>query len=431
MKQKPAEHIAVSIPSISYVEHRLDNGLRIVMSRNPAIPSVAVNTMFHVGSKDEDPAMTGLAHLFEHLMFEGSPNLPRGKFDEILNMYGGDSNAYTTWDATSYFICLPSAHLETALWLDSDRIAGFGITEKALAVQRDVVAEEKLMYVDNAPYGTIEEESSKRLFSKSGYRWPIIGNIDDLMKADIDDLKLFHRKFYSPSNTVISIVGDIDYDDTLRLIEKYYGGIAPAPEKVELQFDDEPVSSEQSVDIKDNVQLYGRFMFYRMPGAGSKDFYALSLLSGILTDGESSRLVKELEYEKELVNEIDTSAYGFEQAGVFSVSAIVLNGKSPDRVQRLIDKELRDVREGKISESDMMKVKNKVETNFNAGVQSIVGMADRFSYLTTMFSDCSRINEEIVNYLDIQAEDIVEAANRHLNDNQRVILNYLPAKDKL
>lgn len=417
-----------AIPSIEFKEHKLDNGLRIVMSRNTKIPSTAINMTYHVGSKDEEPGMTGLAHLFEHLMFEGSPNVPKGKFDEILNNNGGDSNAYTTWDTTSYFICLPSSHLEIAFWLDSDRIAGFGVTEEALEVQKDVVMEEKLMYVDNSPYGSVEEESAKRLFNTSGYRWPIIGDMDELEKATIDDIRIFHKKFYAPSNAVLSVVGDIDYDETLNLIEKYYGSISPGQNFERPRHDDVDIESEQIADIRDNIHLEGKFIFYKIPESGSKDYYAMNMLSGILSEGESSRLVKKLEYELELVNEVDTAVYGLEKTGVFAISSIVLKGKSSEEVQRIIDLSIEEIKNGNISYYELEKMKNRVETYFSSGRQSIIGLADKFSFLKTFYNDCDRINAEVMNYLSITRDDIVSAANKFLNKNQRVVLNYLPKK---
>lgn len=426
MKQRPAENIRTAIPSIEYVEHKLDNGLSVVMSRNSNIPSVAVNTTYHVGSKDEEPGMTGLAHLFEHLMFEGSPNVPKGKFDEILNNNGGDSNAYTTWDTTSYFVCLPSSHLEIAFWLDSDRIAGFGITEEALEVQKDVVMEEKLMYVDNSPYGSVEEESAKRLFNTSGYRWPIIGDMDELEKATLDDLRIFHKKFYTPSNAVLSVVGDIEYDETLQLIERYYGSISPGQTFERVKHDEVETTSEQTADIRDNIHLEGKFIFYRIPESGSKEYYALNMLSGILSEGESSRLVKELEYELELVNDIDTAVYGLENAGVFAISSLVLKGKKSDEVQSRIDLAIEDIKNGNVSDYELEKIKNRVETYFSSGRQSIIGLSDKFSFLKTFYNDCGRINAEVMNYLCITKDDIVTSANKYLNRNQRVVLNYLP-----
>jgi predicted Zn-dependent peptidase len=272
----------------------------------------------------------------------------------------------------------------------------------------------------------VEEESSKRLFNTSGYRWPIIGDMDELEKATLDDLRIFHKKFYTPSNAVLSVVGDIEYEETLQLIEKYYGSISPGQTFERVKHDEVEITSEQTADIRDNIHLEGKFMFYRIPESGSKEYYALNMLSGILSEGESSRLVKELEYELELVNEIDTAVYGLENAGVFAISSLILKGKKSDEVQSRIDLAIEDIKNGNVSDYELEKIKNRVETYFSSGRQSIIGLSDKFSFLKTFYNDCGRINAEVMNYLSITKDDIVTSANKYLNRNQRVVLNYLP-----
>lgn len=423
-----AEKINFDIPSIDYKEHTLDNGLRLILCKSGNIPVAALNTTFHIGSKDEDETKTGLAHLFEHLMFEGSPNIPKGRFDEILNQSGGESNAYTSWDSTSYYMTVPSHQLETAMWLDSDRIYGFGISEESLEIQKNVVFEEKLLCIDNSPYGTVEEESSKRLFKKSGYRWPIIGNMEELRKVNVNDLRDFFEKFYSPNNAVISVVGDIDYDKTLKMLEKYYGAITPGKEIKRRNFSEDNIEKEMREDIYDNIQLEGKFIFYRLPEMGTKDYYSMNILNGILSEGDSSRLYHELEYKDELVSEIDTNLYGMEKTSLFIISAIAMKGKSLEEIENKIDAILNDIREGKISEDEIIKIKNRIETYYNSKRQSIVSLADKFSSLKTFYNDCEKINFEILDYLSVTKNDIIETANKYMNNNQRLILNYLPKK---
>ncbi len=422
-----AEKIKPGIPpSIEFREYTLDNGLKVVLSKSGNIPMTAVNTMFHVGSKDEDENFTGLAHLFEHLMFEGSENIPKGQFDEILNRYGGESNAYTSWDVTGYYTSIPSHHLEKALWMDSDRMNGFGISEESLEIQKDVITEEKLLYVDNSPYGSVEEESSKRLFRKSGYRWPIIGNMDHLRKVTLQDIKNFYNKFYKPNNAVISVVGDIEYDETLGLIEKYYGDIGPGEEISRRSFLEDDIADEILDNINDNIQLEGKFMFYRVPQTGTKEYYAMNILNGILSEGDSSRFYSELEYKNKLVNEIDSNLYGMENTSIFCITAIAMKGNSLEEIGSKIDEILDDVRKGNISETELIKTKNKIETYYFSKRQSILSLSDQFSFLKTFYNECGKINFEIDNYLAVTKEDIVESANRFLNNNQRVVLNYLP-----
>ncbi|HMS65488.1 MAG TPA: pitrilysin family protein [Ignavibacteria bacterium] len=426
-KQLISKDTKYELPSIDFREHTLGNGMKVVMSKFGNIPMVALNTTFHIGSKDEEENKTGLAHLFEHLMFEGSPNVPKGEFDEILTKHGGDSNAYTSRDSTSYFITLPSNKLETAIWLDSDRINGFGISEESLEIQKDVVLEEKLLYVDNSPYGTVEEESSSRLYKKNGYRWPVIGNMDDLKKVTIEEVKDFYQKFYRPDNAVISIVGDIDYDKTLMHLEKYYGNIIPENNfKKNINFEDDDLTDEIRHDVFDNVHLEGQFIFYKLPKLGTKDFYALNLLSGILSDGDSSRFYNELEYNGKLVNEIDSSVLGMENTSLMILTAIALKGKSLIEIENKIEIILEDIRNGNITDKEFEKVKNRIETYFSSKRQSIVSIADKFSYLKTFYNDCNKINTEILDYLSLTKEDLTEAAKKYLNKNQRLVLNYLP-----
>lgn len=421
-----AKKIKLDIPSIDFREHILENGLKVVMSKFGNIPVAAINTTFHIGSKDEDENKTGLAHLFEHLMFEGSPNIPNGRFDEILNLNGGDSNAYTSWDSTSYFVTIPSHKLETAMWLDSDRMYGFGVSEESLEIQKDVVQEEKLLYVDNSPYGTVEEESSRRIFKNSGYRWPIIGNMEDIKKVKLSDTKEFFDKYYKPNNAVISVVGDIDYDKTLKLIEKYYGEIKPGETIDRKDFNEKNIDQEICENIKDNIQLEGKFIFYRIPEMGTREYYAMSILNGILSEGESSRFYYELEYKEELVNEIDTNLYGMEKTSLFIISAIAMKGKSLNEIEEKIDGILEDIRKGNIGENEISKIKNKVDTYYNSKRQTVVSLSDRFSHIKTFYNDCGRINFEILDYLSVTKNEIIETANKYLKNNQRLVLNYLP-----
>lgn len=421
-----SNELVTDLSPVEYKEYILDNGMKVVLCKTGNIPVAAVNTTFHVGSKDEEVNKTGMAHLFEHLMFEGSPNVPKGKFDEILSRKGGESNAYTTRDVTSYYITIPSNHLETALWLDSDRINGFSFSEDCIRIQKDVILEEKLLYVDNTPYGTIEEESSKRLFPGNSYSWPVIGKMEDLESVTREDLKKFFEKHYVPENAVISVAGDIDYDKTLSLIEKYYGSIPKGSAGQTNNFSDAGITSEITAEIPDNIHLEGKFVFYKLPARGTKEYYSMGILDGILSEGDSSRLYQELEYKNELVNEIDSSLHANEHASLFIISALALKGKKSDIIQKKIDAVIEDIKNGNISDDEFQKIINKTETQFHSKRLSIVSLADRLTKFMTYYNSCSKINDEITDYLSVTKKDIVETANKFLNKNQRLILNYKP-----
>ena len=417
-------------PNIEFREFELDNGMKVILSKMNSIPMVALNTTYHIGSKDENPDLTGIAHLFEHLMFEGSANVGKGMFDDILNKNGGNSNAYTSWDSTSYYIVLPSPMIETALWLDSDRLCGAQIDIEQLKTQKKIVSEEKLQVQDNVPYGSIEEESSKRLFKLSGYRWPIIGYENHMINVSIDDVNDFYKKYYTPNNAVLSVVGDIDYEKTRNLIEKYYSDIKPGTPVKRKNFTEYSIEGEIYDIIYSPVNLPARFIFYRTPEMGSKYYYALQILGGILSIGESSRLYRNLVYEKKLAKEIEAYTIGLEHTGIFSIECIANKDASLEETGNSVDEIIYDISRNGLKKNEIEKIKNKIETNFNFRMQSIISIADRLSYYKTFFNDCSKINTEIINYLDITPDDIYESIDLYLNKSRRVVLDYLSNKKK-
>jgi len=386
---------------------------------------VSVNTTYHVGGKD-DGEKSGIAHLFEHLMFEGSPNVAHGEFDETLQMHGGDSNAFTSWDVTSYYATLPANALETALWLDSDRLAGFGITTEMLKIQQDVVSEERSYVFDNTPYGSVEEESNLRLFKKSGYRNSILGNMTILKKLTIKDIRSHFDKYYAPNNAVISIAGSIDIEKTKALVEKYYGSIPVGKPFEKEKFEEYDIKEEIKDTIYDNIQLPAKFIYYRVPKLGTKDYYALNILSGILSRGESSLLNKKLVYDLTLANDADSFVSGMENTSVFGISAVSLKGRNLDIIGEAIDETLGEIQKGNVKQEDIEKIKNKMETRNSLKKSSITSIAENLSLAKIYFNDANRINTEIYEYLAITKDDIVNAANKYLNRNQRVVLDYLP-----
>jgi predicted Zn-dependent peptidase len=406
-------------------EMTLANGLRAVFYKTDNIPSVCINMMYHVGGKD-DKENTGMAHLFEHLMFEGSPNVPHGEFDAILQDLGGDSNAFTSWDVTSYYITIPSNALEVALWLDSDRLAGFGITTEMLEIQKDVIAEERKYVFDNTPYGSVEEESNLRLFKTSGYRNSILGNMSILRKLKIGDIKSHFEKYYAPNNAVLALAGSFDIDEAKALVEKYYGGISVGKPFNRTAFSEYDIAEEIKDTIYDNIQLPAKFIFYRVPEQGTKEYYALQILSSILSKGESSLLEKKLVYELALANEVDTSVTGMEQTSIFGINAISLKGRNLDIIGAAIDETLDEIQNGNIKEEEIEKVKNKFETRNALKKSSIISLAENLAYDKLIFDDSNRINTEIYNFLSITKKDIIEAANKYLKKSQRVVLDYLP-----
>src|SRR4030095_1961725 len=356
--------------SIPYDEYRLDNGLEVVLSRDPSIPTVAINLCYKVGSKDEAPNKRGFAHLFEHLMYEGSKNIPCGEYDRYCLMAGGENNGYTNEDKTNYYIVLPAHELELGLWLESDRMHAFSVTEASLKTQKEVVKEEKKQLFDNKPYGTLSLEFPPRLFKNTGYGWDTIGDLEDIDSATLDDAKNFFENYYIPNNAVLSITGDLDYSFGKDAVQKYFGEIKQGILNRKSHEINNFNNREIRDTIYDNVHFPGLFMAYRIPKEKSKEHYIFDVLSDILSTGESSRFYRSLVYEKQLVSDIGCYIDSKEFTGAFYIYAILMPGIQVSEVETEIEKILNDIIQGNITINELAKIKNRIETRFASRMPS-------------------------------------------------------------
>jgi len=411
---------------VHFTNFTLGNGLKVILSRDNSIPSIAINVCYHVGSKDEDTNKRGFAHLFEHLMFEGSPNLKPGEYDRICTSAGGENNAYTNEDKTNYFILLPSHQLELGLWLESDRMLDFALTKKSFNTQKSVVSEEKNQVFDNRPYGTVSLEFMPKLFHSSGYAWDTIGDMNDLKAAKLEDAHEFYNKFYVPSNAVVTIVGDIDIDKTKILTEKYFGTINRTSSIQRKPFEEKPLAQETRKTILDNVQIPGVFWAYRTPKENSKEFFSLDMLCDILSSGESSRLYKRLIYEKQLASEAGCYIDPKEFTSIVYFYAILMPGIEISTVEDEIESIIAEISEGKIEESELQKVKNKVETRNAYRKQTLLARADLLSHFGLMYNNPDLINTNVQNYFKVTLNSITETTRKYLVKNNRVVLHYIP-----
>lgn len=411
---------------VHFSEFELDNGLKVILSKDSSIPSVVINLCYHVGSKDEEPDKTGYAHLFEHLMFEGSKNVPPGDYDRLSLLAGGENNAYTNEDKTNYYIVLPSNQLEFGLWLESDRMLEFAVSEEALETQKGVVIEEKKQMFDNRPYGSVSLEFAPKLFPISNYRWDTIGEDEHIENASLSDIRDFYNKFYVPNNVVLSIVGDIDIEDTKNLVNEYFGSIPRGTQLHKQEFRELPLTGETRKVIHDNIQLPGLFMGYRIPEETSKEFYTMDILSDILSTGDSSRFYNELVYEKQIASEIGCYVDGKEFSGVFYIYAILMPGRTIEELETEIDKIFDDVKAGKLLQNELQKIKNRIESRNAYRLQTILAKAELLTHYKIFYKDANLINTNIHNYMNINLEDIKNSTVKFLNKDNRVVLHYLP-----
>lgn len=411
---------------LQFEEYELDNGLKVLLHEDRSTPIVTVSVMYHVGSKDENPERTGFAHFFEHLMFEGSENIERGKFVELIAEAGGYRNANTSWDRTYYYETLPSNQVELGLWLESERMLHAIVDEVGVETQREVVKEERRQRVDNQPYGSIAEELFKRAFSEHSYKWPIIGSMDHLNAATEQDYKQFYEDFYVPNNATLVIAGDIDVSDTKSLVKKYFGPI-PEGKDIPRNIPTEPsLNGEIRDTVYDNVQLPAVVMGYRTPALGTDDFYALEMLNKILSDGQSSRMYKSLVDEKQVAIAAFAQNPPLEDPGLAIVAGICNMGVDPAQVETAINEEMEKVRNNLVSDREYQKIRNQIENDMVFNVASMEGIASNLATYEVLYGDANLINTEIQRYLDVTREDMMAVAKKYYNEDNRVVLYWLP-----
>ena len=416
--------------SISYEKFTLPNGLDVILHEDHGLPVAAVNVWYHVGSKNEEPGRTGFAHLFEHVMFEGSKH-HKGSFFDPLQKVGANLNGSTTPDRTNYWENVPSNFLELALWLESDRM-GFlldALDQKAFDIQRDVVKNERRQSYENRPYGMAYLTLQPTVFpAPHPYNWPTIGSQEDLDAAELDDIKDFFRRFYAPSNASIAIAGDIDPDNTRRLVERYFGDLPPGPPINRIRRMDSELKGTASLVLRDRVQLPRLYLVWPTAPAFDDEQPALEVLSAILGDGKSSRLYRSLVYERQIARDASVYHYGQEIAGEFFVQVTANAGQSLEEIEALVRDELESIRQSGPTDHELQRAKNRIESQHVRQLERVGGFggrADQLNYYNTYTGDPSGINTDLDRYLAVTADDVRRAAKTALGENM-VRLTVLP-----
>jgi len=416
---------------IKFTEFDLDNGLHVILHQDESTPIVSVSVMYHVGSKNEQPDRTGFAHFFEHLMFEGTQNIPRGEYSKFVEKAGGTLNASTSPDRTYYYEILPSNQLEMGLWLESERMLHAKVDSVGIKTQKKVVIEEKKQRYDNSPYGSFQVELMKRAFKEHPYRWTTIGNPDHIRAAKDEEFQHFYDEFYVPDNAVLVIAGDIEPENTKKLVKKYFSDI-PAGEGEIYRPDvvEPPLKGEVRDTIYDNVQLPLLLQAYRSPAMGTEDFYALDMLNTLLADGQSSRLHKSLVDEQQLAMQAGSFPFPFREPGVNIAYAFPNMGNDIKEVEDAMIAEIEKVKKNLIGEHEFQKLKNQIESDIVSGNTRISTRANNLARYYTYFGDASMINSELEKYMAVTREDIKQVANKYFKADNRVVLYYLPKSQK-
>ena len=420
---------AVAQQKVAYTEYKLKNGLPVILHQDKSAPVVAVSVMYHVGSKDEVSNRTGFAHFFEHLLFEGSKNIGRGEFMKIVSANGGQNNANTTQDRTFYYEVFPSNQLATGLWLESERMFQPVINQIGVKTQNEVVKEEKRLRVDNSPYGNFVSSIMKRLFTKHQYNWVPIGSMADLDAATLEEFQAFNKKYYTPSNSVLVIAGDIDIEKTKKLVDAYFSEIPSGTPIVKTKIQEDPITKAIIDTAYDNnIQLPAIMTAYRIPGMTTKDAKALDMASAVLSRGSSSRMYKKMVDDKKTALQTGTFNFSLEDYGAYISYALPNNDTPLDSLLKDMDEEIVKLQNNPISAEEFTKLQNQFENDNLDKNTRMLGVAENLADGYTFHKNTNNINEELEAIRKITAADIQAVAKKYLNPNQRVILYYLPNK---
>lgn len=413
---------------LNFEEFTLPNKLHCVLYKNSSNPLVNVTLGYKVGAKDEASSQYGAAHLFEHLMFEGSANVGKNLHAKIVMDCGGRPNAFTMQDATVYFEDLPSNHLETALWLESDRMNGINLSEENVANQKNVVLEEKKQRYDNAPYGTFLEKIMGNIFKGTLYEHTTIGREEDIKNFSVTDAVDFHTKFYSPANAELVVCGDIDYDNTRKLIEKYFGDINKEKEIIRLPNSAPELESDINVTVEDNVVLEKFYIAYKIPKAGTKEEYVLDYFTKLFFNNKSSAIYKKLVYEKQLLKSIGAYKLSLLDSGVYIILGTLNPGKSREEAEQIIFDEMQSFINNEVSDYQIEKIRNELEFTNVSKLMSLNLIAKATVFNRIYFNDANRLNNELSEYNSVTKEDLKNTVGKYFVNAKKLRLNYIPKK---
>ena len=423
--------ITVSAQEVKFEDYDLSNGMHVILHQDNSAPVVTTAVMYHVGAKDENPERTGFAHFFEHLLFEGTKNIPKGEWFTIVTSAGGSNNANTSDDRTYYYEVFPSNNVELGLWMESERLLHPVINQDGVDTQNEVVKEEKRLRVDNSPYGKFLEKIKVNMFKKHPYKGTTIGKMAHLDAATLEEFQAFNKKFYIPNNAVLVVAGDIDVPAVKVMIENYFGPI-PRGEDIVRNFPQEdPITEPMRAKAYDsNIQIPAIMAAYRTPSFKDRDAYVLSMISTYLSDGKTSKLYKKIVDDKKMALQVGALDFSQEDYGTYILYGLPLGDVDLDDLIVEMDEEIEKLQNELISERDYQKIQNKFENNFVSSNSSIEGIANSLARYYMLYGDVNLINNEIDIYRSITREEIQTVANKYLNPNQRLILEYLPESDQ-
>ena len=424
---------SVKLPHTEVAKLPLPNGLQAMLVEEHDAPVVSVEVWYHVGSKDEPPGRTGFAHLFEHLMFQGTKNLAPEQFSDYIVRSGGLDNAYTTEDATVFWETVPSSYLPVALWLEADRMRNLQITDQVFKTEREVVKEERRERFDNQPYGTVVEALYQHAFTVHPYRHMTIGSMEDLDRASLADIRAFYDTYYVPNNATLVVVGDFEKARAQALIEQYFGplerGTIPLDRAARKIPTEPPQTAKRVEKLTQDVALPAFVEGYHMPADGLPDAYPLRLAAKILSEGESSRIYRRLVYDKQIAVQAQSSGNFTEDPNLFFVFAIMNGGHTPSEGEAEVEAELDRLKTGPVPPQELEKAKHQVLRDFILSRQSNQTRGEELGYAAVILKDPDLLDSELDRFLAVTPEDVQRVAKKYfVPENMTLVEVYAQPK---
>lgn len=414
---------------ITVNRHILENGLRIVHSEDTTTQMVALNLLYDVGARDEHPEHTGFAHLFEHLMFGGSINIP--DYDTPVQNAGGENNAWTNNDITNYYITLPCNNAEIGFWLESDRMLSLDFNEKSLEIQKNVVTEEFKQRNLNQPYGDVSHILREMAYKTHPYRWPTIGKeISHIMNATLEEVKDFFYSFYAPNNAILAVSGNITFEETKRLAAKWFGEIPARDIKPRELPQEEPQTEEHRVTVFRDVPVDTLYMAFHICGRRDSSYHTFDIMSDILCNGRSSRLIQRLVIEKKIFSSIDAYISGSIDSGLFHITGKPCDGVSLEEAEKAVWEELEDLKNHPVEELELEKVKNRYESEQIFSNINYLNVATNLAFFE-LIGKAEDINDEVRKYRSVSSEQITEMARKCFINTNSNILYYKKASGEI
>ncbi len=421
--------ITFSQIDIQFQQYKLDNGLTVILHEDHSAPVTAVMVMYHVGSKNEKPKRTGFAHLFEHMMFQGSEHVAKAEHFSLLQEVGANINGSTDVDVTRYFEVVPSNFLELALYLESDRMGYLvpAMTQEKLDNQRDVVKNERRQSYDNVPYGTADEKIAKAMYPPTHpYSWPTIGNMEDLSAASLDDVKDFFRTYYAPNNAVLTIAGDFNPSDVKPLVEKYFAEIPRGKDFERPKAVPVSLSANKQMTFEDKVQLPRLYLTWHSPASYTREDAVLTVFADILSSGKNSRFYKSMVYDQQIAQSVFASAGSMEIAGVFQITVTAKPGRTLAEMKTAVDSVLTGVLDKGVTQQEIDNALARIESRIVNSAATEFGKANALCEYYCQTGDPNNINKQMDLYKGITPQEILTVAKKYLTQ-PRMILSVVPA----